>query len=70
MISFWFFIGVLVLLYGVIILVWGVVSVVHSDTGRAITLSELRTDLWMGGFMTIAGAFYAWKFAPRRKEED
>jgi hypothetical protein len=27
----------------------------------------LRTDLWMGGFMTLAGAFYTWKFAPKGK---
>jgi hypothetical protein len=32
-------------------------------------LVELRTDLWMGGFMTLAGAFYTFKFAPWRKGE-
>jgi len=69
MISIWFFIGVLVLLYGVIIFGWGLVSGGHSATGRQITLSDLRTDLWMGGFMTLAGAFYTWKFAPRSKEK-
>jgi hypothetical protein len=56
-------------LYGVIIFGWGCFSGGHSATGRPIALSELRTDLWMGGFMTIAGAFYTWKFAPRRKEK-
>lgn len=67
MISIWFFIGVLVLVYGIIIFGWGLVSGGHSATGRPITLAELRTDLWMGGFMTIAGAFYTWKFAPKGK---
>jgi len=69
MISIWFFIGVLVLLYGVIILGWGLVSGGQSATGRPIALSYLRTDLWMGGFMTVAGAFYTWKFAPKGKEK-
>ena len=67
MISIWFFIGVLVLVYGIIIFGWGLVSGGHSATGRPITLSELRTDLWMGVFMTLAGAFYTWRFAPKGK---
>ena len=69
MISIWFFIGVLVLIYGLLILGWGMVSGGHA-AGRSIVLSELRTDLWMGGFMTIAGAFYTFHFAPWRKKED
>ena len=69
MISIWFFIGLLVLIYGVIILGWGLISGGHPGGGRAIALAELRTDLWMGGFMTLAGAFYTLKFAPWRKED-
>ncbi|MGD0577571.1 MAG: hypothetical protein ABSC08_01455 [Bryobacteraceae bacterium] len=69
MISIWFFIGLLVLIYGVIILGWGLISGGHPGTGRAIALVELRTDLWMGGFMTLAGAFYTFKFAPWRKSD-
>ena len=65
-IPIWFFIGVLVLIYGIIILGWGLFT--GGDTGgRVVALAYLRTDLWMGGFMTLAGAFYAIKFAPRRK---
>ena len=69
LISIWFFIGLLVLIYGVIILGWGLVSGGHAASGRPIMLVELRTDLWMGGFMTLAGAFYTFKFAPWRKGE-
>jgi len=66
MISIWFFIGVLVLVYGIVILGWGLFA--GGDAGgRVVALSYLRTDLWMGGFMTLAGAFYAFKFAPRGK---
>jgi hypothetical protein len=68
MISIWFFIGVLVLVYGLIILGWGMISGGHAATGRPIALSDLRADLWMGGFMTVAGAFYTFKFAPKRKD--
>jgi hypothetical protein len=65
MISIWFFIGVLVLAYGVIILGWGLLT--GGDAGgRVIARADLRTDLWMGGFMTIAGAFYTFKFWPRQ----
>jgi hypothetical protein len=34
-----------------------------------IALAYLRTDLWMGGFMTLAGAFYTVKFMPRKRGE-
>lgn len=70
MISIWFFIGVLVLVYGVIILGWGLVDGGHASTGRQIALWELRTDLWMGAFMTVVGAIYTWKFAPRGKSKE
>ena len=67
MISIWFFIGLLVFIYGAIILGWGLVSGGHAATGRVIALEHLRADLWMGAFMTIAGAAYTLKFAPWRK---
>lgn len=68
MISIWFFIGVLVLAYGILILGWGLLT--GGDTGgRHVQLAYLRTDLWMGGFMTIVGAIYTFKFLPKRGED-
>jgi cellulose synthase/poly-beta-1,6-N-acetylglucosamine synthase-like glycosyltransferase len=69
MISIWFFIGLLVLIYGLIILIWGLISGGHPASGRVVALVELRADLWMGSFMTLVGAFYTFHFAPWRKGE-
>lgn len=64
MISIWFFIGVLVLVYGLLILGSALTG---GTTSRAVVLQELRVDLWWGGVLTALGAFYTVRFRPGRK---
>jgi len=64
MISIWFFIGVLVLVYGLLILGSAFTG---GTTSRAVVLQELRVDLWWGGLLTALGAFYTVRFRPGRK---
>lgn len=63
MISIWFFIGVLVLVYGLIILGAGLFE---GPEHRKVVLAELRVDLWWGALLTIVGAFYTVRFRPRK----
>ncbi len=66
-ISIWFFTGVLVLIFGVLILGAGVYGL-SNPSERPVVLHELHIDLWWGLALTLAGAFYCWKFAPFRKD--
>lgn len=66
LISIWFFIGVLVLVYGVIILGAGLFGA--PPAGRKVVLYELRADLWWGALMTILGLIYTLKFRPKKKD--
>jgi hypothetical protein len=65
LISIWFFIGVLVLVYGVIILGAGLFASPPED--RRVVLYELRADLWWGALMTILGLIYTLKFRPKKR---
>jgi H+/Cl- antiporter ClcA len=64
LISIWFFIGVLVLIYGVIILA-AAFAVDHTQ-GRQVVLQELRADIWWGVLMTVLGLVYTLKFRPKK----
>ena len=61
MISIWFFVGVLLLLYGILILGTGIAewssppNVVHAD---------LHAAVWWGALLTLVGALYSFRFAP------
>lgn len=59
-ISIWFFIGILLLTYGFLILLANFVS-----PGETV-LREYQPALWWGLFLLVIGAFYAWRFAPKR----
>jgi hypothetical protein len=62
-ISIWFFIGVLVLIYGVLILGAGLYGM-NSRT-KGIVMSELHVDIWWGILLVFIGAFYTLAFKPR-----
>lgn len=64
LISIWFFIGVLVLIYGVIILA-AAFAVDHAQ-GRQVVLQELRAGIWWGVLMTVLGLVYTLKFRPKK----
>lgn len=65
MISIWFFIGVLLLVYGILILGAGIYEVV-SPPANPVVLSELHAGIWWGALLTVLGVFYAVRFSPRR----
>lgn len=66
LISIWFFIGVLVLVYGVIIL--GAAFFAGGSGERQVVLQELRVDIWWGSLMTVLGLVYTIKFRPRKQD--
>ena len=63
LISIWFFIGVLLLIYGVAILASGLMML-GSPAARTVVLAELNAPIWWGGLLIVLGAFYAWRFSP------
>lgn len=66
LISIWFFIGVLVLVYGVIIL--GAAFFADHSGEREVVLQELRVDIWWGALMTVLGLVYTIKFRPKKQD--
>ncbi len=61
MISIWFFIGSLLLIYGLIILISALVMPMPN-----VELAELRPGLWWGGLLTVLGGVYSYIFRPGR----
>lgn len=68
LISIWFFIGVLMLIYGGAILLSGLLEL-NSPPARSVVLSELRAPIWWGILLLAIGAVYTWKFAPTRGKD-
>lgn len=62
MISIWFFIGLLLLVYGVIILASSALVAPVQQTA----MSHLHADIWWGALLIVLGALYAWVFRPGR----
>jgi hypothetical protein len=65
MISIWFFIGALLLIYGVLILGAGVYEL-SSPVDHPVVLSNLHAGIWWGALLIALGGFYAIRFRPRR----
>ena len=63
MISIWFFIGALLLIYGVLILI---ASLFPSD--RPVVLAELHVGIYWGVLLIVLGAIYSFKFRPGRTD--
>jgi hypothetical protein len=61
MISIWFFIGSLLLIYGLIILISELVMPTPN-----VTLAELKPGLWWGLLLTVLGGVYSYMFRPGR----
>ncbi len=64
MISIWFFIGALLLIYGVLILGAGVHEL-SSTPEHPVVLSNLHAGIWWGVLLIALGGFYALRFRPR-----
>ena len=63
LVSIWFFIGVLLLIYGVIISA----SALLVRPAHEVVLAHLRADIWWGALLLIVGAVYTWFFRPRQR---
>jgi hypothetical protein len=67
MISVWFFIGALLLIYGVIILAISILTYSHP---APVVLANEHLNLWGGILLTLVGAFYTIRFWPRKGRRD
>lgn len=63
MISIWFFIGALLLVYGVLILGAGLYELV-SPPERPVVHAELHAAIWWGVLLMVVGALYSFRFSP------
>ena len=61
MVSIWFFIGVLLLIYGILILGAGIYGLSHPPD---VKLADLHAEIWWGALLIVMGAFYSIRFAP------
>ncbi len=66
MISIWFFIGLLLLIYGVLILGSGLYEYFNPPAVQTVVLSELHAGIWWGVLLLALGVIYIAKFRPRR----
>ncbi len=67
MLSVWFFIGVLLLIYGLIILI---VSLMEYSHPAPVVLASYHLNVWGGVLLTLIGGFYTIRFRPRSKRHD
>jgi hypothetical protein len=68
MISIWFFVGALLLIYGFLILGAGLYEMV-SPPEHPVVLSKLHAAIWWGGLLIGLGALYLVRFSPRRGKQ-
>ncbi len=66
MISIWYFIGLLILIYGILITGTGIVDWI-SPPASLPALANLHAAVWWGGLMIVLGAFYTVTFRPGRR---
>ena len=63
MISIWFFVGALLLIYGVLILGAGLYErAVPSE--HPVVLANLNAGIWWGALLLVLGSVYTWRFRP------
>ena len=65
LISIWFFIGALLLIYGVLILGAGLYSF-STPESHPVVRADLHAGVWWGILLIVLGAFYTFRFAPWR----
>jgi len=66
MISIWFLIGALLLIYGVLILGASLYELA-VPAERPVVLAELHAGIWWGILLIALGALYAIKFKPKKE---
>jgi len=65
MVSIWFLIGLLLIAYGVLILGAGLYEYFVPPSQPPV-LFELHAGIWWGALVLAIGAFYCWRFEPRK----
>jgi hypothetical protein len=65
MISIWFFIGVLLLVYGVLILGAGIYDL-WNPAAHPVVRSDLHAGIWWGVLLIAMGVVYSLRFKPGR----
>jgi len=65
MISIWFFIGVLLLIYGVLILGAGIYDL-SNPAAHPVVLANLHAGIWWGVLLIAMGVVYSLRFRPGR----
>jgi len=65
MVSIWFFIGMILLVYGIVICAAGVYEL-YSPPSAKLVLSNLHSGIWWGALLFLVGLFYTIRFRPSR----
>ncbi|HLI83376.1 MAG TPA: hypothetical protein VKV17_05630 [Bryobacteraceae bacterium] len=65
MVSIWFLIGILLTAYGLIITAVGLFEYFAPPAATTV-LANLHPGLWWGLLILVLGAFYCWRFQPRK----
>ncbi len=68
MISIWFFIGALLLVYGVLICGSGLYELISPPAHYTIQMPELHAGIWWGALLIVMGLIYTVRFSPRKGE--
>jgi len=63
MVSIWFFIGALLLIYGILIFGAGLYELT-SPPEHPVVLSNLHAGIWWGALLIALGALYTIRFSP------
>jgi hypothetical protein len=65
MLSIWFFIGVLLLVYGVLICGAGIYEL-SSPPEHPVVHADLHAGIWWGALLLVLGGIYTFRFRPSR----
>lgn len=63
LVSIWFFIGVLLVVYGFLIIGQGMWEMFYPPV-HPVVLADLRAGLWWGSLLIVLGAVYVGRFSP------
>jgi hypothetical protein len=67
MLSIWFFVGVMTLLYGIVLLPYGAWEWFGGHEPGTV-LHHLHPTFWWGLLLTLFGGFYTFRYRPRPSE--
>ena len=65
MVSIWFLIGLLLVVYGLLILGVGIYEY-FVPPAQPTVLANLHSGIWWGLLILALGSFYCWRFEPRK----